>query len=313
METRANYVAVGAFVVAVLVGIVASFLWLASVQFETGYRYFNTSFSGSVSGLSTGAPVRLNGIDVGRVSRIGLDPGDPSRVAVLLQVRDAVKLHADAVASLDTQGLAGASYIEISGGTLGAPLLHATARQTYPTIKSRPSSLQEVFDNTPELLARLLVVTDRLNALLDDRNRRAVADTLANIRDTTGTLAHRSKDIDRLIADSGRTMHNLAAASSALDVLLANLDRTSGKADRLVASANVTFERASRLATHLDAVVQSTGPGLHKLTTTDAARLDQLLDQANRLVASLDRVSQGLERDPSRILFGASQGGFRPK
>ncbi len=313
METRANYVAVGAFVLLVLFGIVGAFIWLASMQFQTGYRFYVTYFSGSVSGLGAGAPVRLNGIDVGQVSRLDLDPDDPSRVAVLLQVRDAVRLHADAVASLATEGLAGENYIEIAGGTLGAPLLRAAAGQRYPRIRSRPSSLQEVFDSAPALLARLLVVTDHLNALLDARNRRAVATTLANLSDTTGMLAHRSKDIDRLITDGGQTMHNLASASAVLDQIVANLDRTSGKADRLVASATVTFDRASRLAGHLDAAVQAARPGLHQLTTTDTARLDQLLAEANRLAASLDRVSEALERDPSGLLFGASQGGFRPK
>ncbi len=313
METRANYVAVGGFVLLVLAGIVVAFLWLASAQFETGYSYYDTYVSGSVSGLSLGAPVRLDGIDVGRVSGIGLDPTDPARVAVRMQVRDAVKIHADAVASLETQGLTGVSYVEIAGGTLGAPLLRAAAGQTYPTIASRPSGLQEVFANAPALLARLMVVADRLEALLDDKNRQAIAASLANVRNATGAFAHRTKDIDRLIADGGQTMHNLAAASAVLDGLVANLDRTSGKADRLVTSATVTFDRASRLAGHLDAAVQSARPGLQQLTGTDAGRLDQLLAEANRLAASLDRVSRELERNPSGLLFGAAQGGFRPK
>ena len=88
MEARASYVAVGAFVLTVLVGVGIAFLWLASVQFDTEYRHFETNVSGSVSGLGTGAPVRLNGIDVGRVARMGFDPKDPNLVTLLLLVRD---------------------------------------------------------------------------------------------------------------------------------------------------------------------------------------------------------------------------------
>ena len=163
-------------------------LWLARVQFETQYQYFETHVAGPVSGLGTGALVRLNGIEVGRVAKIALDPKDPKLVTLLLQVRDGIEIHSDAVASIESQGLTGVSYVEISGGTLGSPLLIAAEGQKYPQIASRPSSLQEVFDNAPELLSRLLIIADRLESVLDDKNRGAIAETLVNIRDTTGML-----------------------------------------------------------------------------------------------------------------------------
>ena len=91
METRGNYVAVGAFVLLVLAGMLLSFLWVARVQFKTEFNYYQTHVSGSVNGLIAGAPVRLNGIDVGRVARIDLDPADPELVTLVLQVRDRLR------------------------------------------------------------------------------------------------------------------------------------------------------------------------------------------------------------------------------
>jgi len=312
METRANYVAVGAFVLLVLAGILLAFLWIARVQFKTEFTYYQTHVSGSVSGLSAGAPVRLNGINVGHVARIELDPTDPELVTLVLLVEDRFKIHTDAVASLETEGLIGASYVEISGGTPTSPLLKAEGSEQYPTIASRQSSLQQVFANAPELVTHVLVIEKRLEAILDDKNRVAIAETLANVRDVTGTIAHRDKDIDSLISDAGVTMHNLAATSDMLNVLIANLEHASGKADRLVESANTTFNRATRLANDLDTVVQSSRPGLEQLTTTDVARLDQLLIEANHLAASLNRISHGLEKDPKEVLFGARNDGYRP-
>jgi phospholipid/cholesterol/gamma-HCH transport system substrate-binding protein len=313
METRANYVAVGAFVLVVLAGIMVSVLWLAHAQFKTDDQYFETHLAGSVSGLGDGAPVRLNGIQVGRVARIELDPQDPKLVTLILQVSKAIEIHADAVASLESQGLTGVSYVEISGGTLGSPPLTAAPGQRYPDIASRPSSLQQIFDNTPELLARMLVIADRLELVLDDKNRGAVAQILVNLQNTTDVFDRRAKDIDQLIGDGGETMHNLAAASATLKILLAHLDGTAGKADRLVTSANNTFDHATKLATDLDATVQGIRPGLHELTTNSTAQLDELLTDARRLVASLTRVSTALERDPSELLFGERRAGYRPK
>jgi phospholipid/cholesterol/gamma-HCH transport system substrate-binding protein len=312
MEARANYVAVGAFVLLVLAGIVLATLWLARVEFKTEFKFYQTHFAGSVSGLDIGAPVRLNGIDVGRVTRIDLDPADPKLVTLVMEIRGSIALHADAVASLETQGLTGVSYVEISGGTLATPPLTTAHGERYPTIASRPSSLEQVFASAPEVLAHLLVIANRVEAVLDDKNRAAIAETLANLRDTTGVIDRRSKDIDRLISDAGETMHNLSTASAALDVLVANLEHASGKADRLVASANTTFGRASRLANDLDTVIRSTAPGLQRLTTTDTARLDQLLIDADRLTTSLTRLSQKLDRNPQQVLFGAHLDGYRP-
>jgi phospholipid/cholesterol/gamma-HCH transport system substrate-binding protein len=313
MEARANYVAVGAFVLVVLAGILVGSLWFARVQFGTQYQYVETDVAGPVSGLGVGAAVRLNGIEVGRVAKIDLNADDPKLVTLLLQVRGAIPIHSDAVASIESQGLTGVSYVEISGGTLNAPPLNVAVGQRYPRIASRPSSLQQVFNNAPQLVGRLLVIGDRLVSLLDDKNRDAIAQTLGNVRDTTSVLAHRSGDIDRLIADGGTVMHNLADASASLKVTAGNLERTSERGDPLITSARDAFDNAAKLTSDLDALVQASRPGLRQLTTNGVAQMDELLAEARRLVASLNRVSTGLERDPSRLLVGDRREGYQPK
>jgi phospholipid/cholesterol/gamma-HCH transport system substrate-binding protein len=255
----------------------------------------------------------LNGIEIGHVAKIDLDPNDPKLVTLLSQVRSSVPIRTDSVASIESQGLTGVSYVEISGGTLNAPPLTAAAGQRYPRIASRPSSLQEVFNNAPELVGRLLIIGDRLQLLLDDKNREAIAETLGNIRDATSSLAGRRKDIDQLITNGGITLQNLAEASASLRVVATNLERSSGKGDQLVASAQDAFDHATKLASDLDALVQAARPGLRDLTTNGTAQFDELLAEARRLVASLNRVSTGLERDPSRLLLGDRREGYKPK
>ncbi len=313
MEPRANYVAVGAFVLIVLAGIFISGLWLARVQFHTTFKHYETDIPGPVTGLESGALVRLNGIEVGRVTTIELDPNNPELVRVILEIRSNVEIRADAVASLETLGLTGVSYVEISGGTLNSPPLAAAHGQQYPIIASRQSSLQRVFNNAPELLARLLVITDRISSILDEKNRQAIADTLANVRDVTATFRGHTQDIDQLITDSDKTMHNLVVASTSLEEMLGKLNHTSDKADRLVAAANDMIHQATKLATDLDGVVVSARPGLRDLTTNDVDQLDALLSDARRLIASLNRVSAELERDPSGLLFGERRAGYTPK
>ena len=154
METRANYVAVGAFVLIMLAGVFVSAIWLLRIQFRAEYAYFETHFEGPVTGLGKGAAARLNGIDIGRVEEIEFDPDDPKQVIVILEVRAGLTIHSDAVTSLETQGLTGVSYVEISGGTKGAPALVVKEGQRYPIITSKPSSFQAVINNAPEVKTR---------------------------------------------------------------------------------------------------------------------------------------------------------------
>jgi phospholipid/cholesterol/gamma-HCH transport system substrate-binding protein len=313
MESRSNYVATGAFVLLLLAGIVAAAVWLAGAQFNVRYATYEVAVSGSVSGLDIGAPVRLNGIGVGRVADIRQDPRDPQQVIVLLQMRQDATIRSDSVASLEMQGLTGERYIEISGGTLRSPRLIAMAGQRYPRIAWRPSSLDALFDNTPKLMDHLNVISGNLQALLDDQNRRAISETLANLNDLTTRLDERSQDIDHILSDGSLTLHNLARASARLDVLLAHFQGAPANVNRLVASANVTVARATKLADDVDGVVRASRPGLHELTTTVPTRLDALLTMASRLTASLDRLSAELERHPNSLLFGADQHGYRPR
>lgn len=313
MESRANYVATGAFVLLVLAGIIAAALWLAGAQFNTHYADYETDVAGSVSGLNVSAPVRLNGIDVGHVTSIAQDPQNPADDIVHLQIRQDATIRQDSVATLETQGLTGGRYVEISGGTLGSPRLTAASGQRYPVITSQSSSLDALFADAPKLIGQLNAIADRLQMVLSDQNLHAISDTLTNLDELATHLSGRSQDLDQLMEDGGSTLHNLARASATLNTLLDHFQGTPAELDHLLASANLTFSRATNLANNLDDVVRTSRPGLNELTTTVPARLDALLTTASHLTVSLDRLSSELERNPSSILFGASQQGYRPR
>ena len=142
METKANYVAVGAFVLACVVGLVVTILWLAGAQYSQEYAYYQTYFKGPVTGLGKGTVTRYNGIDVGRVTDLQFDPNDPQRVIVTMQVQPNLNIREDSVASIDSQGLTGGTFVEISGGTAKSPLLVAKEGQRYPVIRTKQSDLR---------------------------------------------------------------------------------------------------------------------------------------------------------------------------
>src|ERR1700741_5396583 len=99
METKANYVAVGAFVLACVIGLVVTILWLAGAQYSQEYSYYQTFFKGPVTGLGKGTITRYNGIEVGRVTDLVFDPNAPQRVLVTMQVQPNLNFRGDSFAS----------------------------------------------------------------------------------------------------------------------------------------------------------------------------------------------------------------------
>ena len=154
METRADYVAVGAFVLVVLVGVLVAVLWLARVEFNRDFAFYDIYFSNSVAGLASGSAVSYNGIRVGRVTELRIDPQDLKRVRATIELDQTAPIKEDTVASLTTQGLTGATYIEISGGSADAAPLTAQPGQRYPVIASRQSGFERVLTSAPEVLVR---------------------------------------------------------------------------------------------------------------------------------------------------------------
>jgi phospholipid/cholesterol/gamma-HCH transport system substrate-binding protein len=296
METKANYVAVGAFVLICVIGLVVSLLWLAGAQYSQEYSYYQTIFKGSVSGLGKGTLTRYNGIEVGRVTDLTFDPNDPQSVIVTLQVQPNLNIREDSVASIASQGLTGGSYVEISGGTKRSPLLVAKPGQRYPVIPSKVSTLAQLEESAPEVVAKLNVAASRINDILKDDNRRAVADTLHNLDTLTTTLAARSGEIDATIRNASDAVANLKQASKDFQPTIAHVNAT-------VDTAGTTLQKYGKVADDADAFIN--GDGL--------AQLSDLIGEMRRTVSNLNQLSAQLNKEPTKLLFGDRRKGYTPK
>lgn len=288
METKANYVAVGTFVLACMVGLVVTIMWLAGVQYAQEYSYYNAVFKGPVAGLGKGTVTRFNGIDVGRIQDLQFDPHDPQAVIVTLQVQPGLNIREDSVASMASQGLTGGSYVEITGGTVKSPLLRAKPGQKYPVIQTKKSGLAQLEQSAPEVVAKLNVAASRINDLLNDSNRRALSHTLASLDEITSTIARRSGDIDAILKNTNEATANFNKASTSIQPTMDEL--------------NKTVTKFGKVADDADAFI--TGDGL--------AQLSNLIGDLRRLTNNLDRFTEGLNREPTSILFGDRRKGYDP-
>jgi phospholipid/cholesterol/gamma-HCH transport system substrate-binding protein len=285
METKANYVAVGTFVLLGVLGLLIALLWLAGAQYREEFAYYRTYFSGSVTGLGKGTSVRYNGIEVGRVSDLTFDPENPKRVIVTMQLQPSLPIHDDSLASIDSEGLTGGSFVEIDGGSKNAPILAPTEDVAIPVIRSKPSTLQQLEESAPLLVAKLNKAADQLNAVLSDQNVQAFSLTLKNLQDMTAAFKGDMPDLDT-------TLKNISNASISLNGDLGDLHKVLGHADQ--ATIGIT-----RVADDLD-------------TQVNGAELSQFVAQSRALVQSLTTLSNALEAHPTQLIFGDRRKGYTP-
>ena len=298
MEARVNFVVVGVFVIVLSTTLIAGVLWLSSGKYyRKSYDTYQTYMTESVSGLNVDAPVRYRGVDVGRVRKIVLAPGNVEQVQVTLDIDRGTPIKDDTLAVLQTQGLTGIAFVELTGGSRASPPLRAQPGEEFPAIKSGPSLMNRLETSLTTLMTGLTRTSDSLNAALDEGNRRALRKTLADFEILSRTLAARSATIDAALASAAKTMDNTARITDQLPRLLERVDRSADAFDRMT---NQVGGAGTRAASMLD----DSRTDVQRFTSETLPELQQLVADLRDLTATLRRVSGELEKDPSALVYG---------
>jgi phospholipid/cholesterol/gamma-HCH transport system substrate-binding protein len=238
METRANYVLIGVFTLAVIVG-AFGFVWWFERLGEGGSRAtYEISYEGSVSGLRKGSAVNFNGIRVGEVYNLVLDPADPRRVIAQIGVATNTPVRKDTRAGLDFQGLTGIATVTLTGGLANAPAIPAE-KGKYPRIVAEPTSdvmtaARQTMNRIDKLIAqneeRIEQIVKSIASITNDLDKGVVADIGAaakSVREAADALGNQTEptlkeyrllaqDARRAVADISRFIRDLEKNPSQL-------------------------------------------------------------------------------------------------
>jgi phospholipid/cholesterol/gamma-HCH transport system substrate-binding protein len=305
MENKVNLPVVGAFVIVLTVALIAGLLWLASGNYQrTAYDPYETYMTESVSGLNLNAAVRYRGVEVGRVRRIMLAPGNVEQVRLTLDIERGTPVKTDTVATLQTQGLTGIAYVELKGGRKDSPALISSPEQEVPVIVSAPSLMERLETAAPVLMANMTRTVDNLNALLDETNRTALRSTLADLAVLTQTLAKRSSVIDATLTDTARTMDHAARVSAQLPQMVQRFDRSAEALERMAADVSGASASARNTLDSARGALDGSRADLAQFTGTALPETRELVLELRGLTATMQRVVDEVERNPGVLLQG---------
>lgn len=296
-----NYPLVGLFVLVLGAALIAGVLWLASGgAFQTKYDLYLAFEDESVAGLNLNAPVKFNGVDVGKVKDIRLQPDNPDRVNLLFAIERGTPIKEDTVAVLKTQGLTGIAYVELSGGARDSPPLRAAPGSPYPVIRTKPSLRERLENMLTTVLEKLDNTTNNINSILSDENRAALKSALADIAAVSRTVAAHKQALDSGITNAARTFDNASRATAQLGPVI---DRLGRGADSIEKMGN----EVARMSASAGKTVDSVGADVKRFTADTLPELERVLGELGVLTTSLRRLSEQIERDPRGLLFGRKQ------
>ncbi len=298
METKVNYSIVGAFVLVLGAALIAGALWLASGgTLQKKYDLYLAILDESVAGLNLNAPVKYNGVDVGKVRDIRLDPANPERVRLVFAIERGTPIKIDTVAVLKTQGLTGIAYVELSGGARDAPPLLAISPEEFPVILTKPSLSARLENVLTNVLAKLDSTSGNINAILSDENQAAFKSALADIATVARTVAARKDILDAGITHAARTFENTSRLTAEAGPVIARIGRGADAVEKMGIEVARTSASAGK-------VVDSAGADVSRFTAETLPELERLLGELSTLTNSLRRLSEQTERDPRGFLFG---------
>src|SRR5689334_17345086 len=266
METRANYVLIGSFTLAVIAAAFGFVLWFQSLHTTKARGPLRIVFEGPAAGLRNGGSVNFNGIRVGEVISVKLD--NPRRVVALAMVENSAPLRKDTLVGLEFQGLTGVAAISLKGGEEAAPPVPLD-EDGVPTLTADPHALQDV---TEAIRATL----QNVNRIVAD-NQQSVKNSLHNLETFTSALARNSEKIDNVMA---------------------RVDGVMGKADSLMLGLNSIG--GGTTGGELAAMVKA----IKELAEDLDKRTGALMADGRRTLSDISRAVNNFDRNPSRVIFG---------
>ena len=268
METRANYVLIGAFTLAVIAAAFGFVLWFQSLHTTKARSPLRVIFEGPATGLRNGGSVNFNGIRVGEVVRVKLD--NPRRVVALAMIENNAPVRKDTLVGLEFQGLTGVAAISLKGGDEAAPPVPLD-EDGVPVLTADPAALQDV---TESIRATL----QNVNRIVAD-NQESVKNSLRNLETFTGALARNSEKIDNVML---------------------KVDGVMLKADNLMLGLNTIA--GGENGGELNLMVKS----IRDLAEDLDKRSGALMADGRRTLADISRAVNNFDRNPSRVIFGGS-------
>lgn len=302
METRAHHVLIGLFTVAMVAGAVLFALWLAEATADETDVY-DIVFQEAVTGLSVGSRVLYNGVQVGTVEDIKLDPEDPRQVVARIRVDSSTPVKHDTRAELVLANITGAAEIQLSGGSPESPPIKGEEGDV-PRIIADPSPLARLRGTSAELFNNITSLIESGSRLLSEENLVHISRSLEQLSRFSGTLAEQGDTIDEGLQNLLEVTRQSDETIRQANQLLQRMDGlVDAQGEEVLTRAVQTMTSLERAAANVDQLLleneEALASGMQGLSGLGPA-----IEDLRETLTTLESFARRLEEDPANYLLG---------
>ncbi len=301
METRANHVLIGLFTILVTLLAVLFALWAANYASNRNWDRYEVYFTEAVTGLGNGGIVQYNGINVGEVERLRLDPNDPRKVIARIRLQAGTPVKLDTKAKLAFIGLTGVAQIQLSGGTPESPRLLPTVERPVPIIPTQPSALQNISEAASD-------IGERVRMVLSDANIEKIGKVIDDLHQISSTVAGQKDDVKALIKSLREASANLnttlVKAQGSLDTIDKNVVQ---QLPDLMKRLDHTLAQLDAASTNANGMISENREPLSNFTQNGLSQVGPTMGELRGLVRDLRQLTNRLDRNPGGYLTGRTR------
>ncbi|MDP3301407.1 MAG: MlaD family protein [Sulfuricurvum sp.] len=314
MESKVNYTLVGAFVLLMSGALIAFSFWLGKYTgSKNNYLHYKVYLTESAAGLAPEAAVKFNGVDVGKVESIRINPQNSEEIELTLKIKKKTPIRTDSTAMLKFFGITGLAFIEIKGGSRMSPLI-ISSDDTIAIIPTAPSLIKRLDETLSAVITKLSNTLDHTNAVMSTQNTKNFSQTLENLKILTHRINGYQDEIDTLLKNSIRTEENINqtmvkvgdSANSVKGSMETFKITMSERLSPTMKSWEATSKKTNALLEKIDASMNRGDYDLQAIAANSTVELNELLAQSRVLQNEMELTLKSLRESPSDLLFKQS-------
>ena len=318
MERKAHYALIGTFVLVSLAALLAFTAWLSNAQFDKKFDNYEISFRGGVQGLSEGTEVRFNGLKVGDITELRIDPNDNNSVIVDIQVESNTPIDFESIGRMEPLGLTGLNYIQIIPGGPNSRLIKNSTDKDPFRLKGEASRIDLLLGSGGTVMESSQAALVRINAVMTPEAIMDFHEILNNLRVITSNFVDLKVDPEIF----NRTMQSIEQASSDVSLAADAVDVAAKDFDVLIETdvktvldrSKISMEKLDKTLSAIEVLSKDSNQlitdgrdAINRLSNSGLTDIEETIDSIRRVVLGLESILINFEQNPAAFIVGVSE------
>jgi phospholipid/cholesterol/gamma-HCH transport system substrate-binding protein len=318
MERKAHYALIGTFVLVSLAALLAFTAWLSNAQFDKKFDNYEISFRGGVQGLSEGTEVRFNGLKVGDITELRIDPNDNNSVIVDIQVESNTPVDFESIGRMEPLGLTGLNYIQIIPGGPNSRLIKNSTDKDPFRLKGEASRIDLLLGSGGTVMESSQAALARINAVMTPEAIMDFHEILNNLKVITSNFVDLKVDPEIF----NRTMQSIEQASSDVSLAADAVDVAAKDFDVLIETdvktvldrSKISMEKLDKTLSAIEVLSKDSNQlitdgrdAINRLSNSGLTDIEETIDSIRRVVLGLESILINFEQNPTAFIVGSSE------